>query len=225
VQGQLRPLLACLRELGLTQEQTTAVFRALRRQRSAAAQFLSLSPGELRRRYFWLGRHLGLEGPAAAAYFAGQPCLLLAEPEQAAAVVHWLYSIHWRRLALRRNLATHPAILLAPLQQLEAAAAHLQVGWGHTLMAGLVVSAPRASATSAVCCQVHRVHGWLGKDVAASLASACRRRWMRPWMSSACCWHWRRACWRCPPRSWRRRQPRIPAPGSWRGSTWIVPPS
>jgi hypothetical protein len=63
------------------------VFRALRRQRSAAAQFLSLSPGELRRRYFWLGRHLGLEGPAAAAYFAGQPCLLLAEPEQAAAVV------------------------------------------------------------------------------------------------------------------------------------------
>ncbi|KAI3434864.1 hypothetical protein D9Q98_002918 [Chlorella vulgaris] len=128
VGSQLRPLLACLQELGLSQEQTTAVFRALRRHRHQAAEFLSLHPHELRRRHFWLIRqHLSLEGPAAAAYLAAQPSLLLAEPSEAAAVVAWLRSCaSWRRLALCRNLAAYPAILLAPVQQLEEAAQYLQ---------------------------------------------------------------------------------------------------
>jgi hypothetical protein len=110
------------------QEQTTAVFRALRRHRHQAAQFLSLHPHELRRRHFWLIRqHLSLEGPAAAAYLAAQPSLLLAEPSEAAAVVAWLRSCaSWRRLALCRNLAAYPAILLAPVRQLEEAAQYLQ---------------------------------------------------------------------------------------------------
>jgi hypothetical protein len=40
--------------------------------------------------------------------------------------VHWLHGIGWRRLALRRNLAAHPAILLSRAPTLEAAALHLQ---------------------------------------------------------------------------------------------------
>lgn len=126
VQQHLRPLLACLKDLGLTREQTTSVFRALRRHRVQASQFLALCPEELQRRYFWLALHLALEGPAAAAYLAAQPTLLLAEPTEAAAVVLWLRSAAgWRRLALRRNLAAHPAILLSSASQLEASATSL----------------------------------------------------------------------------------------------------
>ncbi|PRW34065.1 transcription termination factor [Chlorella sorokiniana] len=127
VQQHLRPLLACLRELGLSQEQTTAVFRGLRRQRAQAARFLALGPEELQRRWYWLCRNLGLEGPPAAAYLASAPSLLLADPADAAAVVRWLNrAAGWRRLALRRNLQRSPVLLLTPVAQLEAAAAFLQ---------------------------------------------------------------------------------------------------
>ncbi|PSC76378.1 dCTP pyrophosphatase 1-like [Micractinium conductrix] len=128
VQQQLKPLLACLSELGLSQEQTTSVFRGLRRHRDQAAAFLELPPEELQRRYFWLCQHLALEGATAAAYLAASPTLLLAEPADAAAVVRWLHaSPGWRRQALRRNLAAHAQILLTPVAQLEAAAATLQL--------------------------------------------------------------------------------------------------
>lgn len=40
--------------------------------------------------------------------------------------IRWLSGLSWRRLALRRNLAAYPAILLAPAAQLEAAAHLLQ---------------------------------------------------------------------------------------------------
>lgn len=110
----------------LLQEQTTAVFRALRRHRRQAALFLAMGPAELRRRWHWLSRNLGLEGAPAAAFLATAPSLLLADPQQAADVVRWLRSVGWRRLALRRNLARWPALLLTPVPQLEAAAACLQ---------------------------------------------------------------------------------------------------
>lgn len=167
VQQHLRPLLACLRELGLSQascwaalgwagarecvawlaghgplllslrstppnprhlqEQTTAVFRGMRRQRAQAARFLALGPEELQRRWYWLCRNLGVEGPPAAAYLASAPSLLLADPADAAAVVRWLASAAgWRRLALRRNLQRSPSLLLTPVAQLEAAATFLQ---------------------------------------------------------------------------------------------------
>lgn len=80
--GWSRPL-----PLPRVQEQTTAMFRGLRRRRDQAAQFLALGPAELQRRHFWLCRSLGLEGGAAAGYLAAQPSLLLAEPAEAAAVV------------------------------------------------------------------------------------------------------------------------------------------
>lgn len=109
------------------QEQTTAVFRGMRRQRAQAARFLVLGPEELQRRWYWLCRNLGLEGPPAAAYLASAPSLLLADPADAAAVVRWLCSAAgWRRLALRRNLQRSPALLLMPVAQLEAAASFLQ---------------------------------------------------------------------------------------------------
>lgn len=174
VQQHLRPLLACLRELGLSQasscrlslscaalrlvylpqvssqcasicsahvaahppslqpsftlqEQTTAVFRGMRRQRAQAARFLALGPEELERRWYWLCRNLGLEGPPAAAYLASAPSLLLADPADAATVVRWLHcAAGWRRLALRRNLQRSPVLLLTPVAQLEAAATFLQ---------------------------------------------------------------------------------------------------
>ena len=104
------------------------MFRALRRQRQQAGAFLELGPAELQRRYFWISRHLGLEGARAAAYLAAQPSLLLAESGDAAAVVRWLSTAAgWRRLALRRNLHAHPGILLAPAGQLEEAAVQLQL--------------------------------------------------------------------------------------------------
>ena len=103
------------------------MFRALRRHRQQAALFLSLAPGELRRRWFWLCKHLGLEGAPAAAYLASAPSLLLADPADAAAVVRWLRSAAgWRRIALRRNLQRSPAILLSSTEQLEDAAQLLQ---------------------------------------------------------------------------------------------------
>lgn len=109
------------------QEQTTAVFRALRRRRDQAAHFLQLGPAELRRRWFFLSQNLGLEGHPAAAYLASAPTLLLADPADAAAAMRWLYAAAgWRRQALRRNLQRSPDILLTPVAQLEAAAALLQ---------------------------------------------------------------------------------------------------
>ncbi|KAL4425405.1 hypothetical protein ABPG75_009421 [Micractinium tetrahymenae] len=149
VQQQLRPLLAALKDMGLSQEQTTAVFRGLRRQRDQAARFLALGPAELQRRHFWLCRRLGLEGGGAAAYLAAQPSLLLADPAEAAAVVHWLQSAAgWRRQALRRNLAAHPAILLSSAAQLEAAATLIQCRLDASLdeLALLLQLAPRLLA-------------------------------------------------------------------------------
>ncbi|KAL4446731.1 hypothetical protein ABPG77_007975 [Micractinium sp. CCAP 211/92] len=149
VQQQLRPLLVALKDMGLSQEQTTAMFRGLRRRRDQVAQFLALGPAELQRRYFWLCRSLGLEGGAAAAYLAAQPSLLLAEPAEAAAVVHWLYSAAgWRQRALRRNLSAHPGILLSTAAQLEAAATLLQCQLDASLdeLALLLQLAPRLLA-------------------------------------------------------------------------------
>lgn len=149
VQQQLRPLLQALKDMGLSQEQTTAVFRGLRRKRDQAAQFLALTPTELQRRHFWLCRSLGLEGGAAAAYLAAQPSLLLADPAEAAAVVHWLYAAAgWRRRALRRNLAAHPGILLSAAAQLEVAATTLQCHLDASLdeLALLLQLAPRLLA-------------------------------------------------------------------------------
>lgn len=103
------------------------MFRGLRRHRAQAARFLVLGPEELRRRWFWLCKNLGLEGPPAAAYLASAPSLLLADPAEASAVVRWLSSAAgWRRLGLRRNLQRSPALLLTPVAQLEGAAAFLQ---------------------------------------------------------------------------------------------------